>query len=198
MRALFVLRAFAATLGLCLLLIHYIDEPVARALIPIGVELHFLTRVLGAPVLLTVVSLTLLYLIAGKIRLGGFPQHGRVLLLAGFAVLIVFALNAFLLKPLFGRQPVSEYLFHRAGNGFDFLHGSIVSSFPSTHAAMTAAALTVLGQAFPKLLLFWGAALLLICIALIVGDWHFASDVVAGVFVGWCVGLVLVRRIPTN
>ncbi|MFT3882698.1 MAG: phosphatase PAP2 family protein [Gemmatales bacterium] len=74
--------------------------------------------------------------------------------------------------------------------GFNFFHdGSAYGSFPSGHASRTLAVGTVIWIAWPR----WRWAVILIsfclCVALVLMNYHFVSDVIGGSFIGSIVGV---------
>jgi membrane-associated phospholipid phosphatase len=73
---------------------------------------------------------------------------------------------------------------------FHFFQGSYLSSFPSGHMVMATAFAMALMRLQPRtrpillILLSIGAS------ALLVGDWHFLADIIAGMFIGGTAGFV--------
>jgi membrane-associated phospholipid phosphatase len=77
--------------------------------------------------------------------------------------------------------------------GFHFFQsGTSFESFPSGHAAVAAAVLSVAWILFPNLRVICGMGVVAVDIALVALNLHFLSDVVAGSFVGGSVGLFTV------
>jgi membrane-associated phospholipid phosphatase len=79
-----------------------------------------------------------------------------------------------------------DYKFHW------FNGGDAYSSFPSGHMAAAVAVLSVLWIYYPRLRPLCLAAAVLLAIALIGSNFHFAGDVLAGGFVGMTVGWMTV------
>ncbi|HQR07495.1 MAG TPA: phosphatase PAP2 family protein [Gemmatales bacterium] len=78
--------------------------------------------------------------------------------------------------------------------GFNFFHeGSAYGSFPSGHASRTLAVGAVIWITWPR----WRWAVILIsfclCVALVLMNYHFVSDVIAGTFIGSIVGTYAAR-----
>lgn len=103
------------------------------------------------------------------------------------------------LKVAFGRtwpdtwQPGILSLVRNGVYGFHFFHsGKSFESFPSGHAAITAAILSVLWFLVPKLRLICAICILGIDCGLVALNLHFLSDVVAGSFTGASAGLFTV------
>jgi len=73
--------------------------------------------------------------------------------------------------------------------GFNLFHGGPgYASFPSGHAAVACAAITVLWMYYPKLRLIYLVVSLAIAVGLIGANYHFLSDIIAGSFVGISAG----------
>lgn len=78
--------------------------------------------------------------------------------------------------------------------GFHPLHGGNYNAFPSGHTATACAVLAVLWVHYPKGWPLWLAGGVATAGGLVVLNYHFLSDVVAGAFLGVSIGL-LVRAI---
>jgi membrane-associated phospholipid phosphatase len=74
--------------------------------------------------------------------------------------------------------------------GFHYFHyGRSFESFPSGHAAIVAAVLSVPGIMFQRLRIIAAICIILVDISLVMLNLHFLSDVIAGSFVGFSIGL---------
>jgi membrane-associated phospholipid phosphatase len=100
------------------------------------------------------------------------------------------------LKFVFGRtwpdswEPGVRSLVHDNVYGFHFFQpGSSFESFPSGHAAVAAATLSVLWILYPKRGVLWGMGIVTAAVGLVALNLHFLSDVVVGSFVGISTGL---------
>jgi membrane-associated phospholipid phosphatase len=120
--------------------------------------------------------------------------------LIGWAVPLAFILKH-LLKRLFGQTETRIWLVHPDQFGFHwFQGGGDFSGFPSGHMAVLTALMLGISRYFPRLRPVCAGLLLLLALALIVTQYHFFSDIVAGVYVGLlvdvltCRGLSLFRR----
>jgi membrane-associated phospholipid phosphatase len=72
---------------------------------------------------------------------------------------------------------------------FQPLHGGQGwASFPSGHTTLTAAPMSVLWLAFPRLRWLWASPVLLVAIGLLGADFHWLSDIIAGGFLGAACG----------
>jgi membrane-associated phospholipid phosphatase len=102
-------------------------------------------------------------------------------------------------KIVFGRaspdswEPGVSSFIHDNQFGFHFFHsGPSYESFPSGHAAMVAAVMTVLWIAYPRARLACAICIAAADIGLILLNVHFLSDVVAGTFLGASVAMFTV------
>jgi membrane-associated phospholipid phosphatase len=99
------------------------------------------------------------------------------------------------LKFLFGRTWPETWVQNNASfirdgaYGFNLFHGgSEYASFPSGHAAVTCAVISVLWISYPKLRPLYLMVALTVVIGLVGANFHFLSDVIAGAFVGTSTG----------
>ncbi len=114
-------------------------------------------------------------------------RNSRFFLLTGCTVPLSFLLKS-ILKDLFGKVTTRAWLKHKYLYGFHWLDGrSDFSGFPSGHMLLfTVAALAVI-RFYPRYRSTCIGFLLLMAVALIVTDYHFLSDVIAGVLLGYLV-----------
>jgi len=99
------------------------------------------------------------------------------------------------LKFIFGRTWPETWVqnnpsFIRDGAfGFNFMHvGAGYQSFPSGHAAAIGAVISVIWIWYPKLRALCALVVLAVAAALIGANYHFLSDVIAGLFAGISTG----------
>jgi membrane-associated phospholipid phosphatase len=99
------------------------------------------------------------------------------------------------LKFLFGRTwpeawgPHDPAFIETGAYGFNWLHaGGAYQSFPSGHMGATCAVVSVLWSVYPQWRFFWALCALGVAAALVGGNYHFLSDVIAGAFVGCSTG----------
>lgn len=99
-----------------------------------------------------------------------------------------------ILKRIFGRgwpDPtfVRDHLY-----GFHFLQGETHwDAFPSGTASVSFAILAVLWTLTPRWRAAGTAIIVLLSIAVVIGNYHWLSDVIAGGFLGWTIGWGTVR-----
>jgi membrane-associated phospholipid phosphatase len=109
--------------------------------------------------------------------------------LSCLASICAYGINDQVLKPLFGVQPPAVVL-DGARHTFNLLAGFAGSSFPSGHMVLAGAFAGVFMRLYRASLWPLCALLLIAAILLVVGDWHFLSDVIAGTFLGVSAGIL--------
>ncbi len=136
--------------------------------------------------IITVVSWTgRLYLAAksAKGRMADFQEH------IGLTVPLAYVLKD-LLKELFGRTNTRIWLLHPDLFGFHWFHGGgDFASFPSGHMAVFTVLMLGIGRYFPRLRPVCAGLLFVLALALLVTEYHFFSDIVAGTCLGVIVDL---------
>jgi membrane-associated phospholipid phosphatase len=113
-------------------------------------------------------------------------------LLAGVSLIVTSLVNG-ALKFLFGRT-WPRYLFPsfigQGAYGFHpFHHGYGYKSFPSGHAAAVCALLSVAWRFYPRFRFLYAFAAMSFCALLVVMNFHFLADVIAGAFIGSSIGV---------
>jgi membrane-associated phospholipid phosphatase len=188
------LRTWAALLVVTIVAtkvcIFWLDVPVAlhfhghaNRYSPLGRSLS--SSILVAGELALIASLSIARIIRRSL-----PTYARTLLIACCSSLLAFEVNDRILKVIFGRQNPTAFFNQPALQLFNFLRGDEHSSFPSGHMVMATAFAVVIIRLHPRTAPPLIALLCLGAFALLVGDWHFASDIVAGTFEGWTAGLM--------
>ena len=128
-------------------------------------------------------------------RLGSWTQ---LPLLCAWAVVLGVA-TEIIFKRIFGRAWPDPTFVRDHAYGFHFLHGQTHwDSFPSGTAIVSSALLSVLWDSKPHWRLPGALIVLLLLIGVIVGNFHWLSDVIGGVFVGVTVGWSTKRLISRN
>ena len=186
------LAALLTTGLLCLFSIEYLDMPIARLLFRGGAahKLSILGALLSSSALVGLISIVILPLILIRLVRGTLSKFGETVIVAGCAAIGTFAVNDNVLKWIFGREEVATYLTNPTGPIFHMLSGDISSSFPSGHAVMITAGLSACARVYPRLQLFVLALLAIMSGMLLLGHWHFLSDIIAGLFVGGSAGFL--------
>ncbi len=167
-----------------------LDVPVARLFSQNIGHLDTVGAGLGSAVLLSLEGATALTLVGVRLMRGRLSPFGEALALASLTSICAYAVNDGVMKLFFGVPNPATVLLEGAQHSIHLLAGDQNASFPSGHMVLAAS----FGGAFMKLvpastwplsaLLFVGA------LVLIVGDWHFVSDVIAGGFVGLSAGVL--------
>lgn len=174
--------------------ICFVDYPLARAV----ARLHPLRSLFqGVPVDLPVMVLAAVAgLAAGSYYLllqKPVPKWAAAAMLAGLALISSLMIVALVLKPLFGRAVPGEFLAHSHAGFFWFDRSPAYRSFPSGHADQAAAILSVLWFLYPGWRWAYIGAFAVLAAALIVGEWHFLSDIIAGGLIGAAAGTLAIR-----
>ena len=184
------MRSLVLGLGAVFLIwaaIHFVDDPVARFVHTLPWAESLRSPVLGVPVLVACAGVAILA--SAYWAETGHPLRKlqEVAIVASFSLASSVAFDEFVLKPVFGRPTPDEFL----QNGIDKFHwfqGSLINSFPSGHAVQIVSVGVVFCAAYPRQRSFWLALMGVGLVALVLGNWHFVSDVLAGTGVGLIVG----------
>ena len=130
--------------------------------------------------------------------------RGAILLAACLATMAVIILKD-QLKFVFGRTWPETWINHNpswigSGRfGFQPFHGGQGwASFPSGHTSVIAAPMAVLWRMLPRWRWLWGVPLALVVIGLLGADYHWVSDVIAGIYLGFAVGFGLAGLMATH
>jgi membrane-associated phospholipid phosphatase len=171
----------------------FFDVPIMRFFSGSIGKLDTVSRGLGTAVVLSVDGATALALVflralRGKER---FPALFRVLALACLTSICVFAINDSALKLFFGVPNPGNVFLQGMRHAFHLLAGSRDSSFPSGHMMLASSFAGVFMRLYPRTIIPLAILLLIAAVALIVGDWHFVSDVIAGTSLGIGAGLLV-------
>lgn len=166
-----------------------IDVPVALHFWRFGHFLHPLNTALGASLILSLESAVALALTLARVVRGRLSRTGEALAIACVASICTYGINSEVLKPLFG-VPTPAAVVEGARHTFNFLMGSGNSSFPSGHMTLAGAFAGVFMRLRRASAWAFAALLAIAACALVIGGWHFVSDVVAGTFVGISAGIL--------
>jgi membrane-associated phospholipid phosphatase len=191
------LLTFAATAIAVVVCIAYIDRPVAEFL-----DRHFrhtttwawLDRAL-APLDLVVVAAMLFLFLSGAFAVSGrrFGSWARTPLLCSWAAMWATAADI-ILKHIFGRAGPDPTYIQNHLYGFRLLHGGPHwESFPSGTAAISAAIVSVLWIVMPRWRVIGALIVALLCAAVVITNYHWVADVIAGAFLGMSIGWMTVQ-----
>lgn len=183
------LVSFAACAALTAFAIADLDVPVARHFWNVGPFLHPLNSAFAATVVLSLESALALGLILARLVRGHLSRLGGACAIACVASICTYGINDAVLKPFFG-VPVPAAVMEGAVHGFNFLAGPGDYSFPSGHMALAGSFAGVLMTLYRVAIWPLSALLLFAAVMLVIGDWHFVSDVIAGSFVGLSAGML--------
>jgi membrane-associated phospholipid phosphatase len=132
------------------------------------------------------------------------PRYQAAGLVASLGVLVADAIKDFL-KFVFGRTSPESWMGQHPSfiddhtYGFNFFHaGSAYQAFPSGHMTAICAALAVLWAWYPCWRALWVLMGLGVGAALVGGNFHFLSDVIAGAFVGVSTGWIVTAMWPAS
>ena len=143
----------------------------------------------ASAVLLGIEAAVALALVFIRITRGHLSRFGEATALACLTSICAYAINDSILK-LFLGVPNPAAVLHGTRHAFDLLAGSSNSSFPSGHMVLAGAFAGVFIRLYRTSILPFSALLLIAAVLLIVGDWHFVSDVIAGTFLGISAGIL--------
>lgn len=166
----------------------FVDLPIARHFWTIGRALQPLNSAFGAAVVLSCECALAVGLVLARLVRGRLSRLGRTLAIACLTSICTYAFNDLVLKPWFG-VPVPAAVMAGAPHHFNLLAAPGSYSFPSGHMALAASFAGVCMSLY-RVALVLAALLALAALLLVVGDWHFVSDVIAGTFVGLSAGFL--------
>ena len=166
-----------------------LDVPVARHVWGVGRHLSSLNAAFGATVILTLESVVVLVLVLARLTRGHLSRLGETLGVACLASICAYGINDQVLKPFFGVPSPLEVV-HGARHGFNLAMGFAGGSFPSGHMVLAGAFAGAFMRLYPASIRALSGLLLFAAALLVVGDWHFISDVIMGTFIGVSAGIL--------
>lgn len=177
----------AVTIGVAIC-IRWVDIPVALFFLHNANRFPVLGVGFGSTVLVGGEMVVIAGLAIGRMVRGGLPEFGKAVFVACCSSLSAYVANDHVLKIIFGRRAPHVLFEGIPAHAFNFFHGDQQSSFPSGHMVLATAFAAAMMRLQPRT---WPVLVVLLCIgagALVVGDWHFVGDVIAGAFVGGIAG----------
>lgn len=171
-------------------LFAYFDVPIAARMEGVMTSQESLATGFASMVLLAVEGTVALALVVVRITRGHLTPLREATALACLTSICAYAINDGALKHIFGVPNPGTVLHAGAVHAIHLMNGSGNSSFPSGHMVLAGAFAGVFMRLYRGSV--WVFAVLLLTAAglLVVGDWHFVSDVLAGAFVGVSAGLL--------
>lgn len=189
----FVVRMWLLSLLICALIVAlaflYFDVPVANRVYGLLGSAKRLGSGFASGILLGAEAIVALALVMVRIARGHLSPFRQATALACLTSICAYAINDSTLKFLFG-VPNPQSVLHGTQHAFNLLGGSASSSFPSGHMVLAGAFAGVFMRLYRRSTLPLSTLLLVAATLLVVGDWHFVSDVIAGSFIGISVGLL--------
>jgi membrane-associated phospholipid phosphatase len=193
------LVGLVGTVAVVLVSVQWIDRPIALWIFDVfggrRIPTQTADRIFSIPFVTTIV-----FVICGIIAITGrrFSKLEATIAMCAISTLASTVIKD-QLKFVFGRTwpdtwgPGIVSFVRDNVYGFHFFQsGKSFESFPSGHAAVAAAVLSVIWILFPNLRVFCTIGLIAVDIGLVALNLHFLSDVVAGSFVGVSTGLFTV------
>jgi membrane-associated phospholipid phosphatase len=185
------MRIWALSLVACAAVVAFlfvrIDVPTALRFWNAGRFLSPLNEGFGVTVILSAESAVILFMVLARLARGHIPVFGETLAIACLASMCAYVINDHVLKVFFG-VPNPTDVIHGVRHSFNLWMGSESSSFPSGHMALAGAFAGVFMRLYKASIWPLSALLLLAAVILLVGDWHFLSDIIAGAFLGTSAG----------
>ncbi len=165
------------------------DVSIARHVYGILTSAKSLATGFGSAVLVGIEATVAFALVIIRITRGHLSPFREATVLACLTSICTYAINDSTLKFFFG-VPSPAATLHGTPHAFNLLSGSSSSSFPSGHMVLAAAFAGVFMRLYRTSILPFSVLLFIAAVLLIVGDWHFVSDVIAGIFVGVSAGIL--------
>src|SRR5579883_3387085 len=166
-----------------------VDLPVARYCWKFSHHLSSLNQAFGTKLILTAESVVVLGLIVARLTRGHISRFAEALAIACLASICAYGINDEVLKPFFGVAP-PDAIIHGARHGFNIGMGFAYSSFPSGHMVLAGAFAGVFMRIYRVSIRALAGLLLIAACLLVIGDWHYVSDVIMGAFVGVSAGFL--------
>jgi membrane-associated phospholipid phosphatase len=183
------LLSLAACAALIAVLFVRVDVPAAVYLWKFARGLRHLNAAFGAAIILSAEAAVILATVLARLVRGRVSVFAETLAMACLTSICAYGINGHVLKVIFG-VPNPGDVMHGARHGFNVWMGSESSSFPSGHMVLAAAFAGVFMRLNQASIWPLAALLALAAILLLLGDWHFPSDIVAGTFFGLSAGIL--------
>jgi membrane-associated phospholipid phosphatase len=188
-----VIRIWCGSLAVCAAIVAFafqrMDVPTALYFSSIDHLAAPLNAAFGSAVILTGESAVIIYAVLVRLATGHISAFGRTLAVACLVSMCAYVVNDHLLKVFFG-VPNPGDVIRGVTHSFNFWKGSGNSSFPSGHMVLAGAFAGVFMRLYKASIRLFSALLLVAACLLLVGDWHFLSDIIAGAFLGTSAGIL--------
>jgi membrane-associated phospholipid phosphatase len=131
-------------------------------------------------------------------RKGVYPRHALYFRLVAVAVPVSFLAKS-VLKAVVGRVTTRYWLSHQHLYDLHWLHGrGRYTGFPSGHMAVFTVLAIATAKFYPRTRMACWVLLAALAVALILTDYHFVGDVIAGAYLGFLVVWALDAYLPTR
>jgi membrane-associated phospholipid phosphatase len=165
------------------------DVPIALYFWNVGHLRSPVNVAVGSTVILFAESVVTLFTVVARLVRGHISVFGETLAIACLVSMCAYVVNDHVLKVFFGVPNPAEVV-HGAGHSFHFWMGSDNSGFPSGHMVLAGAFAGVFMRLNKASIPLLSALLLIAAGLLLVGGWHFLSDIIAGAFLGTSAGIL--------
>ena len=188
-----VIRIWSVSLVACAAIVAFsflrMDVPAALYFWNVGHLRGPLNMVFGSAVILSAESAVILITVFARLVRGHISVFGETLAIACLVSMCAYVVNDHVLKVFFGVPNITDVV-HGAGHSFNIWMGSDNSSFPSGHMVLAGAFAGFFMRLYRASIRLFSALLLIAAGLLLVGDWHFLSDIIAGGFLGTSAGIL--------
>jgi membrane-associated phospholipid phosphatase len=188
-----VIRIWSVSLVVCAAIVAFsflrMDVPTALYFWNVGHLRSPLNAAFGSAIILSAESAVILFMVLARLVRGHISAFGETLAIACLVSMCAYVVNDHVLKVFFG-VPNPADVVHGAGHNFNFWMGSDNGSFPSGHMVLAGAFAGVFMRLYKASVRIFSALLLIAAGLLLVGDWHFLSDIIAGAFLGTSAGFL--------
>ena len=148
-----------------------------------------LNMAFGSAVILSAESAVILFTVFARLVRGHVSVFSETLAIACLVSMCAYVVNDHVLKVFFGVPNITDVM-HGAGHRFNIWMGSDNSSFPSGHMVLAGAFAGFFMKFYKASIRLFSALLLIAAGLLLVGGWHFLSDIIAGAFLGTSAGIL--------
>jgi len=148
-----------------------------------------LNTAFGSRVILSAEAAVIMVTVLARLARGHISVFGETLAVACLVSMCAYVVNDHILKVFFG-VPNSANVMQGAAHHFNLWMGSESSSFPSGHMVLAAAFAGFFMRRYQASIRLFSALLLIAAGLLLVGGWHFLSDIIAGAFLGMSAGIL--------
>jgi len=188
-----VIRIWSVSLVACAGLVTFaflrMDVPAALYFWNVDHLRSPLNTAFGSSLILSVESAVILFTVLARLLRGHISVFGETLAVACLVSMCAYVVNDHVLKVFFG-VPNPADVVQGAGHRFNLWMGSDSSSFPSGHMVLAGAFAGFFMKLYKGSIRLFSALLLIAAVLLLVGGWHFLSDIIAGAFLGTSAGIL--------